>query len=157
MPPSKRTLARLPPARRVPWETHRPRCEATLRDQDTLPAAAVTMAVSLDGVMAPMKAGERHAKRTPAVAVGQTPSGPAGYQAGGRAPVRNADLPRSQGKVPQGFARRGLGNEQMGTFQGDEVQRSAADRSRMCAGAGQQYCHNGYSYRRCTAPHRHVP
>jgi hypothetical protein len=36
------------------------------------------MAVSLDGVMAPMKDGQRHAKRTPARAQGKAPSGPAG-------------------------------------------------------------------------------
>jgi len=78
MTPSKRTLDRLPKALRVHWETHRPRFAATLRDQATLPAEAVTMAVSLDGVMAPMQDGERHAKRTQAVAAGKTPSGPAG-------------------------------------------------------------------------------
>jgi hypothetical protein len=75
MTPSKSTLDRLPKALSVHWETHRPRFEATLRDQETLPAEAVTMAVSLDGVMAPMKDGERHAKRTQAVAAGKTPSG----------------------------------------------------------------------------------
>ena len=49
MTPSQSTLDRLPTALRVPWETHRPRFAATLRDQETLPAEAVTMAVSLDG------------------------------------------------------------------------------------------------------------
>jgi hypothetical protein len=33
--------------------------EATLRQQETLPAEAVSMAVSLDGVLAPMKDGQR--------------------------------------------------------------------------------------------------
>jgi hypothetical protein len=78
MPPSKSTLDRLPKALSGPWETHRPRCEATLRAQETLPAEAVTMAVSLDGVRAPMKDGERHTKRTQAVTAGKTPRGPAG-------------------------------------------------------------------------------
>jgi hypothetical protein len=54
MTPSKSTLDRLPKALSVHWETHRPRFAATLRDQETLPAEAVTMAVSLDGVLAPM-------------------------------------------------------------------------------------------------------
>ena len=49
------------------------------------------MAVSLDGVMAPMKDGERHAKRTQAVAAGKTPSGPAGYQEVGCATVSYYD------------------------------------------------------------------
>lgn len=38
------------------------------------------MAVSLDGVMAPMKDGQRQAKRTHARATGKAPRGPAGYQ-----------------------------------------------------------------------------
>jgi hypothetical protein len=38
------------------------------------------------------------------------------------APVGDAHLPRSQGKVPQAFARPHLGNEQMGKFQGDQVE-----------------------------------
>jgi hypothetical protein len=45
------------------------------------------MAVSLDGVMAPMKDGQRHAKRTQARAQGKAPSGPAGYQEVGCATV----------------------------------------------------------------------
>jgi hypothetical protein len=91
MTPSKSTLDRLPKALSVHWETHRPHFEATLRHQETLPVEAVAMAVSLDGVMAPMKDGERHAKRMQAVAAGKAPSGPAGYQevgcATGRVPV----------------------------------------------------------------------
>ena len=80
MTPSKSTLDRLPKALSGHWETHRPHCEATLRHQETIPAAAMAMAVSLDGGMAPMQDGERHAKRTQAVAEGKTPSGPAGSQ-----------------------------------------------------------------------------
>ena len=38
------------------------------------------MAVSLDGVMAPMKDGKRQAKRQQALGNGKSPSGPAGYQ-----------------------------------------------------------------------------
>jgi hypothetical protein len=80
MTPSKSTLDRLPKALHLQWETHRLQCEATLRRQETLPTEAVTMAVSLDGVMAPMKDGQRQAKRTQARAQGKAPSGPAGYQ-----------------------------------------------------------------------------
>jgi hypothetical protein len=49
------------------------------------------MAVSLDGVMAPMKDGQRQAKRHQARAKGQTPSGPAGYQEVGCATVSDYD------------------------------------------------------------------
>jgi hypothetical protein len=91
MTPSKSTRDRLPQALSVHWETHRPRFEATRRDQATLPAEAVTMAVSRDGVMAPMKDGERLAQRAQAVAAGKTPSGPAGYQEVGCATVSYYD------------------------------------------------------------------
>src|SRR6266571_5073747 len=80
MTPSKSTLDRLPKALSRHWERRRPQLEATLRQQETIPNAAVAMAVSLDGVMAPMKDGERQAKRQQALAKGQSPSGPAGYQ-----------------------------------------------------------------------------
>src|SRR5262247_3130561 len=91
MTPSKSTLDRLPKALSGHWEMHRPHFEATLRDQETLPAEAVTMAVSLDGVMAPMKDGQRHAKRTHARAQGKAASGPAGYQEVGCATVSYYD------------------------------------------------------------------
>jgi hypothetical protein len=107
MTPSKSTLDRLPKALSVPWETHRPHFEATLRHQETLPVEAVAMAVSLDGVMAPMKDGERQAKRTQAVAAGKTPSGPAGYQEVGCATVSYYDragnrlLTRRMARMPE--------------------------------------------------------
>src|SRR5215475_5228983 len=107
MTPSKSTLDRLPKALSGHWEMHRPHFEATLRDQETLPAEAVTMAVSLDGVMAPMKDGERHTKRTQAVAAGKTPSGPAGYQEVGCATVSYYDragnrlLTRRMARMPE--------------------------------------------------------
>lgn len=49
------------------------------------------MAVSLDGVMAPMQDGQRHAKRTHARATGKAPSGPAGSQEVGCATVSYED------------------------------------------------------------------
>ena len=91
MTPSKSTLDRLPKALHGHWEAHRPRFEATLRHQEEIPAEAVTMAVSLDGVLAPMKDGQRHAKRTQARAQGKAPSGPAGYQEVGCATVSYYD------------------------------------------------------------------
>jgi hypothetical protein len=91
MTPSKSTLDRLPKALHVHWEAQRPQFEAMLRHQDEIPPEAVTMAVSLDGVMAPMKDGQRHAKRTQARTQGRAPSGPAGYQEVGCATVSYYD------------------------------------------------------------------
>src|SRR5215471_7253607 len=87
MTPSKSTLDRLPKALSGPWEAQRPRFEATLRHQEAIPPEAVAMAVSLDGVMTPMKDGQRQAKRRHARATGKAPSGPAGYQEVGCATV----------------------------------------------------------------------
>jgi hypothetical protein len=91
MTPSKSTLDRLPKALHVHWEAQRPRLEATLRHQEALPPEAVAMAVSLDGVLAPMKDGQRDAKRAQARAEGKAPSGPAGYQEVGCATVSYYD------------------------------------------------------------------
>jgi hypothetical protein len=107
MTPSKSTLDRWPKALSAHWETHRPPCAATLRHQETLPVEAVAMAVSLDGVMAPMQDGARHAKRTQAVAAGQTPRGPAGSQEVGCATVSYDDragnrlLTRRMARMPE--------------------------------------------------------
>jgi len=77
MGPSRSSLDRLPRELSHHWEAHREAWEAALRAQETLPAAATTVALSVDGVMAPMKAGAGHrqAKRTEA---GKHASGPAG-------------------------------------------------------------------------------
>jgi hypothetical protein len=107
MTPSKSTLDRLPKALHGHWEAHRPRFEATLRQQEALPPEAVAMAVSLDGVMAPMKDGQRDAKRTQARAQGKAPSGPAGYQEVGCATVSYYDrhgerlCTRRMGRMPE--------------------------------------------------------
>src|SRR5262249_44713174 len=91
MPPSKSPLDRLPTALHGHGEAHRPRFEATVRRQEAIPPAAVALAVSLDGVMAPMQDGQRQAKRTPARVQGQAASGPAGYQEVGCATVSSYD------------------------------------------------------------------
>ena len=58
MRPSKSSLDRLPKALSARWEAQRPQFEARVREE-TLEVAdtACTVAVSLDGVMAPMKTG----------------------------------------------------------------------------------------------------
>ncbi len=59
MSPSKSSLDRLPKQCSMHWEAQREAFEAQLREALTVPEAAVTVAVSLDGVMTPMKDGAR--------------------------------------------------------------------------------------------------
>ena len=54
MAPSRSTLDRLSKTLSTHWEAHRADFEATLRTTETVPMAASVLAVSLDGVMAPM-------------------------------------------------------------------------------------------------------
>ena len=69
MRPSKSSLDRLPKALGRQWEGQREAFEAALREGGEVPDEAVTVAVSLDGAMVPMK----DAKRA---------NGSAGYQEG---------------------------------------------------------------------------
>jgi hypothetical protein len=80
MQPSKSSLDRLPKQLSTHWEAQREAFEASLRAQQTVPEQAVTLSVSLDGVMVPMKDGERLAKRMHAKNNGRRLRGPAGYQ-----------------------------------------------------------------------------
>ncbi|MGH8570261.1 MAG: hypothetical protein ACREXU_20205, partial [Gammaproteobacteria bacterium] len=80
MTPSKSSLDRLPKQLSEHWEAERERFEATLRAEETVPPEAVTVAVSLDGVMVPMKDGARTQKRQEAKEQGKHTCGPAGYQ-----------------------------------------------------------------------------
>src|SRR5437870_3197064 len=82
MQPSRSTLDRLPRTLSASWEVHRADWEAALQAQETVPAEATTLALSVDGVMAPLKPAEaeraaRAAKRT---APGKQASGPIGYR-----------------------------------------------------------------------------
>jgi hypothetical protein len=80
MAPSKSSLDRLPKQLSTRWEQERRRFEAALRQPETVPEAAVTLAVSLDGVMVPMKDGGRRQKRAHTAARGHHQRGPAGHQ-----------------------------------------------------------------------------
>lgn len=80
MVPSKSSLDRLPKAMNAAWEADREQFERCLREEETIPEGTVTVAVSLDGVMTPMKDGQRQAKREQAQAEGKRPQGPAGHQ-----------------------------------------------------------------------------
>jgi hypothetical protein len=79
MRPSRASLDRLPKALSPHWEQHRSEWEAALRAQETVPAEATVMALSVDGVMIPMKEGaaERTVKQTEP---GKHASGPTGHQ-----------------------------------------------------------------------------
>jgi len=52
--------------------------ETALRQGETVPAEATTVVISLDGVLAPMRDGERAAKQVQSE--GKRPMGPAGYR-----------------------------------------------------------------------------
>ena len=80
MAPSKSSLDRLPKALSARWEANREAFESTLREAAVVPEEAVTVAVSLDGVMVPMKDGKRAEKRERSRAAGRRAKGPAGYQ-----------------------------------------------------------------------------
>ena len=63
MAPSKSSLDRLPKGLSARWEANREAFESTLRETTVVPEEAVTVVVSLDGVMVPMKDGKRAEKR----------------------------------------------------------------------------------------------
>ena len=77
--PSRSTLDRLPRELSAHWEQHRLEWETALREQETVPPEAVSVALSVDGVMVALKAKaeQRAAKRTEP---GKHASGPAGQR-----------------------------------------------------------------------------
>jgi hypothetical protein len=78
MQPSASSLDRLPKGLSERWEAHRQEWEARLRELESVPAEATTLAVSLDGVMAPMRTSKSE-KAEPTWSDKQ-PKGPKGYQ-----------------------------------------------------------------------------
>jgi phenylpyruvate tautomerase PptA (4-oxalocrotonate tautomerase family) len=83
MCPSKSSLDRLPKRLSERWEAEREAHEFVLRERFSVPEQAVTLGVSLDGVMVPMKDGERAVKRARSRAAGRQTKGPAGYREAG--------------------------------------------------------------------------
>jgi len=83
MTPSKSALDRLPKQLSVRWEEKRADFEKTVREAELVPDGAVTVAISLDGVMVPMKDGEGSEKRAEAKADGKLTRGPSGYREAG--------------------------------------------------------------------------
>jgi hypothetical protein len=80
MNPSRSILDRLPKQLSERWEARRTHFEARLRAAERLPEEAAIVAVSLDGVMLPMKDGERQAKRERAAAEEKYLCGPFGHK-----------------------------------------------------------------------------
>ena len=107
MTPSKSSLERLPKELRNTWEASENVIEATLREDEHVPEDAVTVAVSLDGVMAPMRDGDAKEKRQVAADKGQLTRGPAGYREVGCGTVsfydQDAELLRTVriGRMPE--------------------------------------------------------
>ncbi len=80
MTPSKSTLDRLPKALSERWEADRRHFEEALRTGDVVPREAVSVAVSLDGVLVPTTDGNGPAKRAQMADEGRPAQGPAGYR-----------------------------------------------------------------------------
>ncbi len=80
MTPSKSSLDRLPKQLVGVWEDEREQFEGALRKGEMVPADTAVVAVSLDGVLAPMNDGERIEKRADTAAEGKLTRGPAGYR-----------------------------------------------------------------------------
>jgi hypothetical protein len=78
--PSKSALDRLPKKVSADWEAGRDTFEASLRRQEVVPDDVSTVGISLDGVLVPVKNGERLETREQAAAEGKRTRGPAGYE-----------------------------------------------------------------------------
>ena len=80
MNPSKSSLDRLRKRLGAQWEKDREALEKALRSAESVPEEAVTVAVSLDGVMPPMREGKGSEKRAVSAGEGRLIRGPSGYR-----------------------------------------------------------------------------
>ncbi|MBI4730342.1 MAG: hypothetical protein HY775_12735 [Acidobacteria bacterium] len=80
MEPSKSSLDRLPKELNGVWEDDRRAFEAELRKVTVVPEGTASIAVSLDGVLIPMRDGGAVETRERAADDGRTSKGPAGYR-----------------------------------------------------------------------------
>jgi hypothetical protein len=80
MAPSTSSLGRLPKELHGEWEDNRAAFEAELRAVTVIPEGTASLAVSLDGVLIPMRDGGAVETRERAAAEGRTSQGPAGYR-----------------------------------------------------------------------------
>ena len=92
MQPSKSSLDRLPKALSERWEQDRERHEQALREAIVVPEGTKSIAVMLDGVMAPIDGGKSPtAVRDEAASAGKLSKGPAGYREMGCATLAFCD------------------------------------------------------------------
>jgi hypothetical protein len=92
MGPSKSSLDRLPKALGERWETERERYELVLREAIVIPEETATVAVSIDGVLAPIDGGNSPTTvRDAAASEGRLSKGPAGYREVGCATLAFCD------------------------------------------------------------------
>lgn len=92
MGPSKSSIDRLPKVLSERWEDNRRGYEKALRDGLEIPEGTVSIAVSLDGVLAPIDGGNRPTEvRAAAAKAGRLSKGPAGYREVGCATVSFCD------------------------------------------------------------------
>jgi hypothetical protein len=92
MEPSKSSIDRLPKLIAQKWEENRGALEQALRDGLEIPEGTVSIAVSLDGVLAPIDGGNSPTQvRADAAAEGRTSKGPAGYREAGCATIAFCD------------------------------------------------------------------
>lgn len=107
MRPSRCSLDRLPKAVNERWEAERVSIQEELIAAAEVPERAVSAAVSLDGVLTPMRDGNRASKREASRKAGKEVRGPAGYQEVGCGSVSfyNADGERLStvrlGRMPE--------------------------------------------------------
>lgn len=80
MDPSRSSLDRLPKALGERWEANRGSYEERLRESDLIPKEAVAVAVSLDGVMVPMRDSNKAERKAETRSEGRVDKGPAGYK-----------------------------------------------------------------------------
>jgi hypothetical protein len=80
MDPSKSSLDRLPKELHENWESDRKHFEAELRAVTVIPEGTASIAVSLDGVLIPMRDGGAVETRERAADEGRISKGPAGYK-----------------------------------------------------------------------------
>jgi len=80
MSPSTSSLGRLPSHLHGAWEDDRKAFEAELRAVTVIPEGTASLAVSLDGVLIPMRDGGAVETRERAAQEGRTSQGPAGYR-----------------------------------------------------------------------------
>jgi hypothetical protein len=92
MEPSKSSLDRLPRALGERWESEREKYEQVLREAIVVPDGTASIAVSIDGVLAPIDgAASPTAVRDAAAAEGRLSKGPAGYREVGCATLAFCD------------------------------------------------------------------